>query len=423
MARWTVGRRLWITLGLLSAASVFGASAQPPHYLEPCVCRDAAIHTNWSDYPAQHSARFSGTSGFFTFVDYLRFRAVQHGLAYVAKRAQLLQADCAAPPCQLQDSLENDTLSIKVPAFDWSNNYRFGLGYNFCADWDLVASYTYYKGHATSRHRVPVPDLATLNPSHHRVTSLVPLLAIRDLTSGTLAASKNEFFSFSSAHLKANVALLDLELGKKFFVSHWFAFRPFLGGRGAWIRESYRVLYQSPPIPSLTSPTSVLDSVEDRLKLASNYQAGGIRAGVEPQFGLFKGVSLYGLLASAFLIGHLHTVRDEQLQFHELTVEETLIATQQLDIDWDFSTARGRAITDLAVGLAWDRYFACNAVHLGLHLGWETIFLPRQTQLIYPAATLNQNTGYGTQDAFEDQLSAVGDLTLQGWVFGLRLDF
>ena len=72
-----------------------------------------------------------------------------------------------------------------------------------------------------------------------------------------------------------------------------------------------------------------------------------------------------------------------------------------------------RAITDLELGLEWDLLLAHDQYHFGVRAGYEQHLYFGQNQLdrvVYNA--FNSNIVFN-----------LGDLSLQGWIAALRVDF
>jgi hypothetical protein len=93
---------------------------------------------------------------------------------------------------------------------------------------------------------------------------------------------------------------------------------------------------------------------------------------------------------------------------------------QPLDADTDGLYANvhnsyriSQPVLDLALGLQWDYMFCNDRIHLGLHAGWEHHIYFSQNQ--FPSFTNAVSKGI--------YVSNQGDLALQGWTIGARLDF
>jgi hypothetical protein len=183
--------------------------------------------------------------------------------------------------------------------------------------------------------------------------------------------------------------------------------RPYVGLRGGLISQNYNQSFFEEGANGIPPPF-VLEGT-DRLKMKNDFHGGGLLAGVETQWGLFKEISLYGNGTASLLYGHFKVNRHEIVQgktFDDVTGILLQIDNHTLHASDSFCCCR--AITDLALGLKWDHMFAKNRIHLGINVGWEEHLL------------FGQNQFYG---ASASSLPINNDLTIQGWVFGARLDF
>ena len=184
--------------------------------------------------------------------------------------------------------------------------------------------------------------------------------------------------------------LLDLELARSFWVGKHFSLRPFFGARGAWIDQSFKIHYDL-----TTTPIT-----EANLRAKSDFEGGGIRAGLDARFALLGGWSFYGLASASMLYGYY------DCRFHE-SWESTNIARTRDGFHQAASTAQ------LAFGVRWDTYVHHDRYHFGLYAGWE--------QNIWFGLNKMNHFFNGLSQGNLEQLN--GDLTLQGGTFGVRFDF
>ena len=100
--------------------------------------------------------------------------------------------------------------------FDWDWGFRVGGGYNFEHDaWDAYVNFTWFQ--TDGSHTAHAPSGG----------SVIPQKGALD----TLTANKIK------AHWDVHNYVLDLELGRRFFVSRFLAFRPAFGIEAAWIYQ------------------------------------------------------------------------------------------------------------------------------------------------------------------------------------------
>lgn len=285
----------------------------------------------------------------------------------------------------LDFAIENDATStfqhghIKNAKYDWSWGFRVGAGYNMPHDgWDLFLNWTWFHCH-----------------NHHTTNA-----GTGEFLFGTLQIPNGSATNFQATsagthqHLRLN--LLDLEMGREFFVSKWLTVRPHVGLRGAWIRRHFEVEYAG---------GTALGVNELENEFHARYRGVGLRSGFDTQWGLGSGWSIFGQMAFSLLYGR-----------HQMNTEENLEAPSGA------TTLRGkvrnrltmvRAMTDLALGLRWDHLFYDDRYRVRLQLGWE------QHDLF----------GFNRDIDFVDDVvkgkftSNRGDLALSGVAFQARFDF
>jgi hypothetical protein len=255
---------------------------------------------------------------------------------------------------------------------EWGPGFRVGFGGNMPYDeWDIYLNWTWFQADPK--------DSA-------KQTSSGPLLVLwghPDAPEGRLATRAHGKWD-----LKTNV--LDLEMGRSFWAGMRFSLRPFLGIRGAWIDQEFKIKYDY-----ATSPT-----VEGEIKAKSDFEGVGVRAGVDLRFALFNGWSLYGLAAGSLMYGHL------DCNFHEKSGSSLVARTSD-------GFHRGVSTLQMGIGTRWDHYFNHKRYHVGVAIGWE--------QNIWYGIT--QFNHYYNQLQTGTLVQNNGDLTLQGGTLSARFDF
>lgn len=305
-----------------------------------------------------------GADLFLTF-DLLLWQAHENGLGYAIKNEGV-------------DTTPTEG-RVKHPDFDWNWGFRTGLGYNLPHDgWDLFANYTRLNSTADQRSTNADSDdilFGTVNaPSVARAF-------------GTATKAKN--------HWHCDLNMIDLEMGREFYVSKWLSLRPFAGFRTAWVDQEFNVDYQGGTL-AVTGQTYDIDQ-------KNKYWGFGLRTGINALWTLGSGVSFYSDAAISLLHGFFKVKYEAEL---EHVNEKTLN-----DVKDSYHVSR--AITDLAIGLQYDHMFFNDAFHLGIRAGWEHHMFFGQNQFLH---------------FVDDQASGVfvanqGDLTYQGWTLNVRFDF
>lgn len=275
---------------------------------------------------------------------------------------------------------------IETPRFDWDWGFRFGLGYSMEHDaWDVNLSWTRFFTDCETRVTAPSPG-AVFPIFYYANTDATGVPAIP--TAGNV---RN--------HWRLHLNTLDLDLGRAFFVSKWLVLRPNIGLRNAWIYQRNVAKFAGQ-----TQSTTPYDYATNSQR--NNYWGIGMRTGLNTQWGLGAGVSIFADSYISLLYGYF---RNNVKQTGHVANSATFVSQNVLK-----GTQRvGRAMLDFALGLRYDINFYDDRFHFGAQLGWENHIFWGQNQFVYIPTSAN---GWEMQ-------TANGDLTLQGWTLRLRFDF
>lgn len=318
----------------------------------------------------------NGTDVFFT-ADFLYWIANEGGLGYVVKN--------------------NDNIGyvnsgkLVSPHFKYEPGFRIGVGYNLPHDgWDIYADWTWLISRAD--RRISASSGENLYPTFMNIQEID--------TTGAL--SSNLVVNSASANWKVHLNVIDLELGRQFFVSKWLTMRPHFGLRTAWVNQTYKLNYKGNF--NLVHPSFILDtsgklSADDKCK----FWGIGLRGGLNNQWGLGSGFSLYGDLAFSLLFGRFHINEEENFSG---TVSGTVF-------DWKDKYTACRAIADLAAGLRWGQYFDRDHFYFRLQAGWEQHMFFSQNQFDRVVDDFSPGITISNQ----------GDLTYNGLTVSARFDF
>jgi len=301
----------------------------------------------------------------FLFGDLLYWNAHENGLNYAVEK---------------EGDLNNlDDAEVKNIHGKWNFGFRAGIGYNTPHDgWDLRLTWLRFMDNGGRKAK--------------NKDGLYPIMASASdtfLSDATAAKARSRW--------NVNLNQIDLDLGREFFVSKWLTMRPHVGVRTDWIHQKWTGKY-SHFISSLASG-SAMD-----VKFKDHWYGIGLEGGLDTQWGLGNGWSIFGNLTTAILYG-----------FHDLKLDEE---TKNRGVETDFADLEqtyrvSHPILDLQMGLRWDNMFDGDRYHLGVQIGWEhhIYFSQNQFQKFYD----NLRAG--------SFVSNQGDLTFQGWTFSARFDF
>jgi len=236
--------------------------------------------------------------------------------------------------------------------------------------------------------------------------------------------------AFSKWKLKLD--MLDLVLGRDFFVSKYLSLRPNFGLRGVDIRQTQNSIYNAFNASRCHCQCTTRNSIntqnfQDRVKDNQKYWGVGPKAGLDTLWSFGGGWGLYGNAAISLVYGRLKVTHSEVYVFDSAPTDpcndcgecdcECLDECHAIKIKGNKTPCHNqyktRAITDLALGLAWDRQFSNDKYHLGVNIGWEH----------HMFFGLNQFYRFMSHDEQGAFTTNQGDLATQGLTFGARFDF
>lgn len=328
-------------------------------------CRDSCCAM--VNPPARPFAK--DTWGFYVAVDPLLWQAHENGLPIGIKT-------------EGSQAFNNPgTNKIKNLHFDWSWGFRLTGGLNLDYDgWDTSVSWTRWNTTATTHFSAG--QKGAIYPSQ-----------VTPFNVGFLISGK------ANARWRLHLNTLDWDLGREFFVSRCLTLRPFIGLRSAWISQKFRPIYGD------TIGFNAQGQVETEAgKLRCKYWGLGPLGGIDTQWGLGCGWSLFGNYSASLLYGFFKTPVKEK--------QTILPPPNVINRNKDLYHV-GRAITDMQIGLRYD-WIACDeCYHFGVEGGWEHHMFWGQNQFVN-----------FVDDVMAGKIVAnQGDLTTQGYFVRLRFDF
>lgn len=310
-----------------------------------------------------------GADVFFT-GDFLIWQAHENGLGYVIKSKGPNVTDAVT----------------KEMHFKYDPGFRVGFGWNTPHDgWDLYANWTCFTSNASGHKN-----------NHGGV--MYPVLFNQVFST----QFNNSSPSSAKAHFNLHLNMIDLELGREFFVSKWLTLRPFIGMTTAWINQRMHAEYKG-----FQTTSNNFVSYVNHMK--NKYWGIGVRPGLNTQWGLGSGFSFYGNTALSLLYGYF------QLDGHQYTKNTFGPVANYVDIE--HSPRVGRAIAEMQLGIRWEHMLANDHVHFSMQAGWENLMFFEQNQFESLLAGREGNAFKGSV------VSNQGDLTIQGYTISLRLDF
>lgn len=248
-------------------------------------------------------------------------------------------------------------------SFSWDWGFKVGVGYNFEHDgWDANAQYTYFDTSGS----------ASSNPGSASV--VVPLVGWASLPEG---AGGDEFFIYAdNATAQSNLEfdVVDLLLGRNYFVSKYLSMKPSFGLKAAWIKFNKEAAFTggnqqvaSPELGFNLGDASIY--VKDR----SNYWGMGPATGVDTNWYLGSGFSIFGNASGSLLFGRYQVWHKEN---------STITNRSDKTIDLDANMHAFVPVVDMNLGLAYGTYVANKEQYIELSIGYECTYYWNATQCL-----------------------------------------
>lgn len=335
----------------------------------------------------------------FIFSDLLVWRSSEDGLGY-GKKALVESSTLLDGAPLIKHEKE------KNPQFNWSAGFRVGFGYNSACDgWDMTTNWTHFHNRAdsSSKSSLVAGEDGVFHPFYP----------------AWLVVDKNGFIDEVKTNWKLRLDFVDLELGREFYVSRSLTLRPFIGLRAARIDQKYHLRGEAGKCTEEELPSLAVILPADfttTTQMNGEYRGIGLRTGLDSEWGLGCGWSLYGQAAISLLYGRFDVA--ERFDFEQRNEEHALNSPNFNDETKDRFWA-GRAITDMALGIRWKKYFDCDVMAFTVQLGWEQHLFFAQNQFKDVNAGLSgTNLLYRTAGQVHR-----GDLSVQGITLSCKLDF
>ncbi|MBS0653165.1 MAG: hypothetical protein JSR39_06490 [Verrucomicrobia bacterium] len=366
-----------LSLLMIANAQGFALESSRIDALEARVAQLSQDNTQYTVSGKNPTTRTTGyNSGAFLVSDFLYWQAVQDGIEYALKSKAPLGSTAFLGSGQA----EITSGKMKSIDFDWGPGFRIGLGYNFRYDqWDLFLNWTRFHNHTTSSSRAPSGgSLAAL---------WIPI---------TVGGGDTRH-AHARWHLMYDV--VDLELGRSFYLTKALSARPFVGLRGAFIRQHMKFEYED--VHLINSPN--LFDMNTRAK--NDYFSGGLRAGTKMNFRVSNHWSFYGAAAASLLYG------DFDVKLHFQFPGQSI---SPLKLGYKANYHRTQANVEGSIGLQWETGYADGRYHITILACYEFTEWFNQNQLLKVLAPGLFNPAFLPND---------GDLGMQGGTLSVRFDF
>ena len=357
----------WMVASLLVATSAFGQNSK----CAPQVCQKPCEKVCPEPMPAPTIAAYNAPAGIDTRCSWDVF--VDATFTYWQPIMENLELGIP------QDSLSEFSTIFNMD-FDYKPGFKVAAGMMFDYDnWDLWAEYTWFRGTNSQTASVGIPaELATIQ--------LAP------------AVITNDFLDSLTRKWTLNMDLVDLLMGREYYVGTKLTFKSFFGARGAFIRQTLNDTY--------VGTVAIGGTAISGSGVQTNHSwAVGPRAGLNTNWLLGEGFRLIGNGAADILYTRYTKLKNNTSL--TITGSTTTLKFQQKN------TGYLRTHLEMEMGLGWGSYFDNNNWHFDLAAtyGFQVFF--------------NQNMFRQFVDDFAIRTSFVpnGDMFVHGLNVTARFDF
>jgi len=321
---------------------------------------------------------------FYVHIDGLALQAKQDGMEFA------IEDTSSSPGVPSSPITYGKVIGFSNDNSDWDYNpgMRFGFGFYLDHDawaidfdWTWVNITNYKHGDATTSG-----------------AGLIPLWVLGGGTpAGSLTATgANIYGARSSAVWKAKYNTLDLSLGKPYYVSRYVIFNPHFGLRAGWIDQHFSVDFGGFP----GAPNRTIHHGKN------NFWGVGARAGLDTDWIVGKGWCLFANVSASMMAS--------KFEIHQNMVLPG-IGNDGFDLEENFY--QNVPNMELAVGLAWSKYFDRNKYRIGLKVAYE--FIEWWDQLNMRKFYTGVTSGFV---GYSNDTVSRGNLTMNGFSLRLQLD-
>lgn len=332
--------------------------------------------------------------------DFLYWYARENHLAYGAREEVIQQTPAVGQPT----SLAAVPTSYKHLPVHWKPGFRLGIGWNTCDGWDFLLNWTHYKGKSKG------------SISGDSFVAAIPQGARAAVSFWTDPALHGTFlFSKVSAKWRTVFNCIDLELGRRYYLSECFTLRPYAGLRAVWNEAKFVV--KGVQNFTILSPTVVTNLFRARDSFHNDNWGVGMLAGFQPVFYLTKCFSFYANADIALLWG----------KFDQRIRRESCNISSSGPIPCGDAPAKTsdffgmQPALDLGMGFSWEIDWCDHSYALELSAGWEHHILFNYNSRIQVFAPISQQ---GTTLVFNTGSQEVlSDLQMGGFILKACFSF
>ena len=418
-------RKLWPILGAV-CASLLASSLQADNQYgnmqqggdsccDPCLFQGLYERGTYREItPCAGPRVFSGWDVVVT-ADYIYWKAVQDGTAYATSGVYFSPSPAATPFASVATGKQRSV------GQDWSSGFKVGLGFDMCHDcWDVMVQYTWLRPSHHSHLSATGPSDGTSDdcgcPEEPSLGNQVVAQFLGGGSYSTLVDDPLVIGDSASSRWKMDLNVIDLELGRNFYLSQHLTMRPHIGLKGTWQKQNIHTSIRGPffQIP-LDDETTLAVSGPYRMHFKNRTYGVGIRGGFDLSWYLSRSVSIFGNLAwSAMWTDYDRIHRVDNLcnctasndpcscECADEECKKVLGINKQCGPKRYYSI---KYVGEMELGLRWETWLCDESYHFAIQAGWEE-------QVWINWSTFAQVIGEGFHD-----------LTFHGLNLKFRFDF
>ncbi len=313
----------------------------------------------------------------FLTADFIWWRAQEEGLQYAFNGLSNANPGIAGNPGAPYK--QADKGSTKRPDFDYEPGFKVGFGLKFRHDgWDAYAQYTWWRNEKNDTKSSVHRD--SDNDSYVMGDIFCPSsIFAQGFFSGGVGQNGLIAFDTQSAEAKWSLHfnVLDLELGRNFWISKWLTLRPFVGMKFSWLDQDFDVEYEK-IFATPNFQTKVLFDLD---------QFGvGLRAGLDSTWYMWKNWAVFGELAFTGLWNDFDSKRKD-LFSNGSNPFQTILNLHD-------SNHLVSVVLEWALGLRFETAFHHDDFMFMLQAGWEQQVWFNQNQFILMPTASSANLNF-----------------------------
>lgn len=266
------------------------------------------------------------------------------------------------------------------PGWNWDPGFKVGAGLEFCGwGWDLYAQYTW------------------LHVGKRKSANGGSTLALRDaywLANETdHATPTSRRYDSAKSNWRFHLNVLDIDLGRAFYIGEQIMFRPHAGLKWAWNKDRFDLRF----INRYDSATST--TIDGPGQFCSNLVkiwGVGIRGGLDGVWHFTREFSLIGAFDLTGLWEHVKASRQDVNAGNALSTLNNLDKYSIIEPVFEWS-----------LGFRWETWWCCDRYHFAIDANWESQVWINQNRFIHIIGTA----------------PITRDLMLQGATLSTRFDF